>query len=135
LGQTLAGFDVAVDHEPAGGAGKILSRMTSAGLDEPWSVPASCHLKPECKRCFGRKSAGGGKLFSLKLPSIERALFARERPPRPDKITRCNAELQLAASGGGAAVDAVLEQNRYDLATLAQLLTVLLTGRTPGEDW
>ena len=112
----------------------LADRCALHGVDlsaEAWDAPASRVRAGQATHLDLRKESRTrwcGQFRSTSLPFLERSLFARSRSGLIPPAAARQAYRDFAATGDAAAMGDVLTHCAADLATMAQLVCVLLTG-------
>ena len=112
----------------------LADRCALHGVDlsaEAWDAPASrVRAGPPAHLDMRKESRArwGGRVPSCSLPALERRLFGRSRPGLIPRAAAREACRDFASTGDAAAMVDVLTHSVADLATMAQLVCILLTG-------
>jgi hypothetical protein len=108
---------------------QIRERSAFYGLQSPWAQPPHLDLLHEARRRWK------GQLRRFSLQHLERRLLGRHRAGDIPGAAIPDAYHDFVRSGDARRIRDILHHNLLDLLTMAQLVTVLLTGCDPTPDW
>lgn len=104
---------------------QIRDRWAFHGVEMPWQDPPHLDLLHESRRRWK------GQLRSFKLQSLERTFCGRRRVGDIPGAAIPDAYHQFVRTGDARRMRDILHHNLLDLLTMAQLVTIMLTGCDP----
>jgi uncharacterized protein YprB with RNaseH-like and TPR domain len=104
---------------------QIRERWAFHGIEPPWTAPPHLDLLHEARRRWK------GQVRSFRLQSLERQFCRRHRVGDIPGSAIPGAYHEFVRTGDARQIRDILHHNLLDLLTMAQLVTILLTGCDP----